>query len=265
MTRAYDQAPLWPKRYFWRRFLAYLIDSFVLTLLVSIPVMTIWSLIIGISFGPEIDPQKCSQDIGRPEIVMLMGAADGEQVNSFSCHTHDLLHGDITRIFAIGIAPGPEFVFPRFGVFHEDSDGLHKDNLLPLVMLPNLLIALALPIAFAIFSAYGRQPLGKKLLGLRVVRTDDSYPPFKQALVREYWKYLPVLLLMAVVYILFSTMLDTILASFVRAAVNHDFGMVVAIIPAAQLLLLVWWVGPFLFWNGQTWHDRLAGTKVVRK
>ncbi|MNL63443.1 hypothetical protein D3C87_1875810 [compost metagenome] len=32
---------------------------------------------------------------------------------------------------------------------------------------------------------------------------------------------------------------------------------------ALSVATLVWWIGPFIRWRGQTWYDRLVGCRVV--
>lgn len=56
--------------------------------------------------------------------------------------------------------------------------------------------------------------------------------------------------------------------SVVRSFVAGDYQSLITVLEWAlelEVPLLVWWLGPFIVWRGQTWHDRLAGTKVVLK
>lgn len=267
MTFADDRVAL-PPRHFWRRFLAYLIDGIVLNLLLMIPVMMVTSLFFGASLMSNFDPKTCVQRLARPEIAKLMNLAPTQSAISFECPVHDLFHGGQTSIIAmVPPVPGKPLAFPQVGFFIEDSTGLHRQGLGMAMIFPQILAGLGLPVMFAIFSAYGRQTLGKKLMGLVVRKRDDGYPLFPQTLKREFWKLVPVFLL-DILFVVIAAIAEDWPFSMLRAIMAGDFLQLVPVVGIAvllQLFALVWWLGPFLFWRGQAWHDRLAGTRVVRK
>jgi uncharacterized RDD family membrane protein YckC len=157
---------------------------------------------------------------------------------------------------------------PRVVTVTDNGSSLQKVDMMPgpASFLPLLAIGFTIPAAFAFFSANGRQTLGKKSMRLRVKRIDDQDPLLPQALAREYWKFLPNLVLgvaMAMIVLIYR---DTLMDYVERAVTNVDFAMffrLIIVIPLIQFSVLLWWLVPFIFWRGQTWHDMLAGTKVV--
>ena len=83
---------------------------------------------------------------------------------------------------------------------------------------------------------------------------------------REYWKFLPMLLFAAAVALIMSLGLDSIMSQIWAAITSMDprkLPAILAIIPAFYIFMLIWFVGPFLYWRGQSWHDALAATKIV--
>jgi len=258
------------KRYFWRRLLAFFIDIIVLNLIVSIPVMMVGTLLAGFTMGPMASPGSCTPGQGREDVVRLMDLGPDEHASYFECRSTGLFQKDGETFLVIVTKRDGKLHFPKVATIADDGTGLRRTDAGPgfAALMPAVIIAFALPAAFAFFSTNGRQTLGKKLVGLHVLRTDEQRPELGQALVREYWKFLPYLILVVVSAAGILFLRDAIL-SRLDAALSQggvvEFVKLLAIIPALQLSLLLWWLVPFVVWRGQTWHDRLAGTKVVAK
>lgn len=255
-------------RYFWRRFFAFFIDSIVMNRIVAIPVLLITSIFAGSMPGSTAYSNNCKPAQPPAAIHQQMNIQPDELVTMMECHPSTILEksSKIYMVFVLKRDGKPHF--PRMASFRDDGSGLERipDHFDTLALVPQVAIVFLLPAAFALFSAHGRQTLGKKLMRLKVLRTDDSYPMLPQALRREYWKFLPELILFTVIIVIVLTLRDAIVSYLDDALSNMDlvkFFKVFAIIPALQLFIAAWWLLPFIFWRGQTWHDRLAGTKVV--
>ncbi|EJT05272.1 transmembrane protein [Rhizobium sp. CCGE 510] len=126
-----------------------------------------------------------------------------------------------------------------------------------------------LALAFAYFSANGRRTIGKKLMGLRVQSVDGKNPGLGTAFRREILKFSPYLLFSTAefAFSLFPVFPTEDFDALLRMSRdgytlwdNSDamFGIILGI------AALIWWFLPLIFWQGQTFYDRICACKVVK-
>lgn len=239
-----------------------------MNIIVSIPVMAIAGVFISFGMMPMAMPDSCKPMQGRDDVVALVNLQPGEVAGYLECRSNALLRRGTTTFIVTIVKRDGKPHFPRLLTVVDDGSRLEKVDMMPgpASLLPVLAIGLAIPAAFAFFSANGRQTLGKKALGLRVKRIDDQDPMLAQALAREYWKFLPNIILAVAMAAMLLIYRDRLFSYLENAVADLDvvaLAKVAAVIPVIQLSVLLWWLLPFIFWRGQTWHDRLAGTKII--
>jgi hypothetical protein len=214
--------------------------------------------------------QQCQQQnmdaVATADIAHAMKLTPDDRVSVLSCQMHDLLHGDRETVLVTAIdSSAAQNQFPKFGFFTRDATGLHPANIIARSLIPEIIVWILIPVAFAVLSVNGRRTLGKKAVGLIVRRLDDRFQAFPQALGRECLKLLPATALNAVTVVL---MIEADFPfGFLRSLLAGDYQPLITMLEWAlglEVPLLIWWLGPFVVWRGQTWYDRLAGTKVDR-
>jgi uncharacterized RDD family membrane protein YckC len=263
MSFPVSSTPL-PPRHFWRRCLAYLIDVLLVGMLVGGTLMVVSGVIYGQALPSDIS--KCHNVAETTEVLDAMKLGPDAKVTAASCPLSDLLHGERATIIAFAEVQEAGGWKTHLAFFTRDTSGLHPLDLFMRSIVPNLLTWLALPVAFAVLSANGRRSLGKKAMALIVKRVDDGFPSFGRALLREALKLLPAPLLTSI-WVINAIQSGNSPFGAIEAVLDRDYGTLIRILEWAlglQALLIAWWLGPFLVWRGQTWYDRLAGTKVVR-
>ncbi|MFB2551687.1 RDD family protein [Ensifer soli] len=263
-----------PARLFWRRGFAYLIDVITANLLIWIVLLVLSlaaSWFLGVSMS---EPTTCEQAATGPAVALIereWPLDAGEERLNIVCRSTSVLGAGSWQFtsYTRSGSSSDAFRLTRSVSFPVDARGapLAESELfletaisVPLASLPWLLtIGL-----FIVFGAQGRRTPGKRLMGLRVTTEDGIPPGLERSLRRELWKFMPLLagtvLILPVLIVAVEDL--RLLIAFARDGAVPNW--VLAVVLPAVLAGAVWWLGPFLRWRGQTFHDRLAGTVVRR-
>jgi uncharacterized RDD family membrane protein YckC len=281
MTADISMPAAGPRRHFWRRAVAFVVDmavfySVLMVLALPLQAVTGWNL--GFSIGQSTTCEAITDSPLIRQVETEWPLAAGETRTNQICISSSL--GMQQRFFISTVTKtADEAAASRFVSIGIDQDG----NAIPLDvsgastasnMLLQLVFLALFVFAAAGITATGRRTPGKALLFLRIIHIGGAVPSFKQCLTREFWKFLPSCVLGIAVTLHAAQNLPGLsaLASGEFVDVIHaardmqapDFSTLFAVGVIAWLLGALWWFGPFILWRGQTLYDRIAGCRVVR-
>ena len=270
-----------PRRHFWRRAVAFVVDTAVfysVLMILALPLQAVTGWNLGFSIGQSTTCEVTTDSPLIRQVETGWPLADGETRTNQICVNSSISMQQrffISTVTKAADATGSS----RFVSIGIDQVG----NAIPLdisaastasnILLQLFFLALFVAASARITSS-GRRTPGKALMFLRIVNVAETTPSLRQCLSREIWKFLPASLLGIAVTVHASQNLPGVstLASGQFVDVIHaardmqtpDFSTLFAVSAAAWLLGALWWFGPFLLWRGQTLYDRLAGCIVVR-
>lgn len=254
-------------RHFWRRAFAFVLDSLLTGVIAGFVLLPI-SMALGIDLGaPGVAKvSRCETAAVTLPVVQavdrLWPLAIGEARTGMICHVsllgvpgRDIFYTTTTS--SSETEPGPsgnDGMSLSAGV---DADG----NVVSVADYPDLGIPLMVAI-LAWFIINGRRSPGKLMLSLKVSTAEGASLGWAAALLREALKNLPFLaVFVSQVYTFAVTPAgNNGLVALIAAVRGGGLPLMVLVGP---VLVLIWWFGPFLFWRGATWYDRIAGTKVI--
>jgi uncharacterized RDD family membrane protein YckC len=267
-----DEAEL-SKRHFWRRGAAFVLDILIASVLAGLALLPV-SIVAGVDLGassaatravcaksPADLPALKSVEAVFPLIegeirvstlcvVSILGLPDQTYLTVTNRSSEEGGEGGITH----------RFTNSRTLTVGVDADGKANVAVAP----PSFSIPVAILI-LAFFMSGGKRSPGKWLMSLRVV-TDEGGPlDSRRALTRESLKLLPALAVFgwqAAVWIAAAAS-----APVAPGAIPEWTAPGFAMMATGALFWLfgvIWFFGPFIVWRGRTFHDRLAGTKLVR-
>ncbi|MDB5552241.1 MAG: hypothetical protein JWL86_2225 [Rhizobium sp.] len=252
-------------RYFWRRLFAIWVDILVAQLIVGIPLMIIMS---GLSLGPVMpNMSECrpfqDDDLARRAAIVLKSNPT-DTVKLLGCKPAS---DGSTTVIATSFPKGRGF--PNMEILRVAKGGqIEPQASFKTQALIGPAMSLLLPAVIAIFTAYGRQSLGRKITGLKVVLVQGGFPDYRTSALREYLVLLPSMVIVVVFLfiVLFRDARQTA-GAFFNAVAEGD----VSQLPleayagaAGYLFFLIWGVINFFPWHGQTIYDRILGTEVVK-
>jgi hypothetical protein len=257
-----------PPRLFLRRTLAFVLDSFLISIMAGF-LMLVVSAATGLDLGApgfarviECAPAPAGDPLAK-QIEALWPLAYGEMRNHQVCQ-QSYLGGAPSRLFYSETVRKDDGGADRHFVQIAVDD---KGNPVSLPGYPDVRLPVMV-LLFAFFAASGRRSPAKLILSLKVRRQDLSALTWGRALLREGLKLLPLLalfLLQAWTWY-FKLPQAPDLAALVAAARGPAPDALSALSPPLAMLAgltAAWWLLPFLFWRGQTWYDRLSGTMVI--
>ena len=248
-----------PRKHFWRRAGAFIIDWVIVTatVLVLTPLLQTVSPIKLIppdllSFG------SCSgglESIKRLDADRLLPLGPGEkrlgrfcEVSQFGVMKH--------YVQTIGTAKQEGTVtHTRILSVIVDADG----NPIRVLSL-GLLMVIVAPLVFAAFLSHSGQTPGKAAMKLYVAQRRSISVPFKAAVLRETLRFFP-LIIYAVWVIYGELTFDIERAAQLLDRTESIFPAVLTGI-ALSAVILGYWFLPFFRWRGQTLYDRLSGLYV---
>ncbi|MDW5313381.1 RDD family protein [Rhizobium sp. PL01] len=281
MTAVTSMAMTPPPRLFWRRAVAFFVDTVVfysILMLLALPLQAVTGWNLGFYIGQSTTCEATTDSPLIREVETEWPLADGETRINQICINASI--GMQQRFFISTVTKISDGTTSNRSV----SIGIDQDGkAIPLdisatstasnILLQLLFLALFV-LASAKITAMGRRTPGKALLFLRITNAAGTMPSLKQCLAREFWKFLPSCLLGIAVTVHaaqnlpgLSTLASGEFADVIRAARDMqvpDFSTLLTVDVVASLLGALWWFGPFIVWRGQTIYDRLAGCIVVR-
>lgn len=267
-----------PPRIFWRRTIAFFIDITVLNFLVYaalllVNVLSPWNLGFGALSYTECAPAPetaLSQQVERDWPL----EAGLTRTNTL-CRTVYLFDGTnfvlrSTTSKTTGLSTWSKYVVIASDEAGEPLPQSQVTQTIAVQAIAGFLIYGAVLALFIVFGSSGRRTPGKRLMRLEI-RTLYGVPiGLHRCARRELLKFAPAIVGNFV--FLFFAVRTIFTSDFVTSAIAQTRDMsttnmpVALAIPALLLFLqLVWWLLPFLFWRGQTYHDRLTGCVVVRR
>ncbi|WP_455271354.1 RDD family protein [Rhizobium herbae] len=281
MTADMSRTAARPRRHFWRRAVAFVVDmavfySVLMVLALPLQVVTGWNL--GFSIGQSTTCEVTTDSPLIRQVETEWPLAAGETRTNQICVASSF--GPEQRFFISTVATNENGIASsRFVSIGIDQAG----NAIPLdisaastasnILLQLFFLALFV-FATARITATSRRTPGKALMFLRIVNATGTAPSLRQCLTREVWKFLPACLLGIAVTVHasrnlpgLSTLASGQFVDVIRAARDMqtpDFSTLFAVSLVAWLLGALWWFGPFILWRGQTLYDRRAGCIVVR-
>lgn len=254
-------------RWFWRRALAYLIDL----LLVGI-VFTALAIAAGVLTGAKVLPPAlfnsriCQNAETVPESQMntLLPISEGQHHVQRLCKVTMMGMVSFLEVQLIRTMTEGSLTKTQFISFVIDDSGKQiavypTDSLLYLIA--PLLFAFAL-------SRYGRT-IGKGLLNLHVIDERRNKPGLKRALLREYTKGLPFIVLALIylynAYSLIGLDVPEVARTLPPLEQTVQPGFQYWVLAYATLTVLSIWyfLGSFIRWRGHSYWDRIAVTQVV--
>lgn len=260
------------KRGLLRRAVAFVIDWIIVSLGVLV-VAIILQQVTGISFK-------------TPEIVSITSCRNADLVppDTFQAFGEDFARGEHTQeiceISNMGLAPYYITIIgtvsktdgssqTRSVRYTSDADGNPARSISLEWIVP-----LLAPLFFAFQLSRKRATFGKRILAINVVTLENSTPTLRAALRREILKFSPILLsiLFDMIIIMswfgeFNSGLGTPeqIVNELAPLVPDPFSLTAWIVPSAllSLIVVIFYLGSFVRWRGQTFWDRFAGLKVT--
>ena len=104
------------------------------------------------------------------------------------------------------------------------------------------------------------QTIGKNVMRIRLVTTENEVPDFTTVLRRETLKYAPAILLYIAGLMAPAYSLEQVVPLLQK---GEDIALVLGFLGMATFIYILWWVAPMLWWNGAMPYDRLSKTKIV--
>lgn len=257
-----------PKRYFWRRLAAFVVD-FVLAYASAVVILMAVDAVTGGHFYYWEGVYSQTACVAAPpsplldELNTLIPAAPDWQRTEIVCRT--LPAGGKARYALTVKSEIQEGKTARFLYVSVDvtASGDRLDTSFKLD--PTVFVAYLFMLAWALY--FGRSP-GKRWLRLAVLEREAESGTSPRLLRRELFRLGPLLLysMIGVVLTLAEWWLVGSVEDFVRLVRLLQDAPIAWAAPYAVLglVLAVYYVFPFLRWRGQTFYDRLAGTMVVR-
>jgi uncharacterized RDD family membrane protein YckC len=260
-----------PKRHFFRRGAAFVLDVIVASVLAGLLLLPL-SIVAGVDLGASSAATKAVCAAAPPGLPALRDVEaafplrEGEVRAASLCVISILGLSDQTYL-SVNHVSGSGSDGLTYGVMNSRALTVGVDDrgeAFTTAPIPSLAIPLSIFI-LAFFIAGGKRGPGKWLMSLRV-KTDDGLPlDYRRALKREGMKLLPALgvfVWQTIVFLQFWTA-GTSDAEAVAAWTEPGLSTIVSGI-LFQVFTIVWFFGPFVVWRGKTFHDRLAGTTLMR-
>lgn len=268
-----SQADLLPKeRFFWRRFGAFLIDWIAVTLVIWLLGNLVAFTVLGQENFSLSSSTYCEVATTGPlveQIEKLPSLPPDETRSSSYCDAQSYGFQARYLLTSVTKTSGNNTTFWSTFTF-VDKDGNRVDapnyQYVPIINFLCFLLTLSV-FAWLISNRYNTP--GKKLLGIAVVTLTNEVPNFRSAFAREIAKH--ILLLATAIFEFVAPMLAFLGPTFdeyiqgTPIVLDSSFRteiFIASALPAA--ILAVWWLGPFVFWKGQTYYDRFLGCKVLR-
>ena len=256
-------------RHFWRRAFAFILDGLLIGIISGLLLVPI-SMAAGVDLGASSFGKVTTCDAAPPTLPVAVQVdlqwplAAGEARTNMLCHV-SMLGVPGYDVFRTSTASSSKSQGGVVTYTSSRSLGVIVDkggNLVSVTDYPNLAIPLGV-LLFALFTVNGRRTPGKVMLSLRAVTRNGEPFGWAIALRREALKLLPLLLaFMLQVYQFATTYAEAeslgALIQFVRS------GAFSVLLLTGPVVVAIWWFGPFFFWSGATWYDRIAGTRVIR-
>lgn len=261
-------------RFFLRRAAAFVID-----LIWGLAAFTVIAVLVHTYGAPEVLPPQISPVSQCRSVAVqdpatadkLLPLANGEQHAQILCMVTDQIF-EVTHYMTrlVNFNKTTAVTTTHFITYPSDRAG-HGIAILS----TGVLIRFLLPLLFALFLARAGFTPGKRLLGLRVIRKDGLKTSLGHTLLREYARFLPLLIISIPGLVttlqdaLFpgamakAKLLDTTTALIGGASSPETIIRTMAAVSVVIVLTaLAYWFLPFLRWRGQTPWDWLAGTQV---
>jgi uncharacterized RDD family membrane protein YckC len=267
-----DDAGL-PKRYVLRRGAAFLLDILIASVLAGFALLPL-SILAGADLGASSTATKavCAQSPADlpalKSIEAVFPLIEGEIRVSTLCVVSILGLPDQTYLTVTNRSSeegGAGGITHRFTSSRTMTVGVDTDGKATIAVAPP---SFSIPVAIlilAFFVSGGKRSPGKWLMSLRVV-TDEGGPlDYRRALMRESLKLLPALAVFAwqaAVWIAAAVSAPAA-PGVIPEWTEPGFAMM-AFGALFWLFGVVWFFGPFIVWRGKTFHDRLAGTTLLR-
>lgn len=257
-----------PKRYFWRRGAAFVID-FLLAYVLAVVILMAVDAVTGGHFyywGGIATRTACDEARPSPfldEVMTGLPIAPGwnravgvcEEAAIGGKSTYTLVVTD--RIKEGAVTKTGTFRIPVTATGDQYDPSPKLD--------PTVLVAYVLMLLWS--WRLGQSP-GKRLLGLVLRPVPGADDIGSSRLLRELLRLGPLALssLINVVFALAYWVLLTTLPAFLQNArfIAENIFLLVTPFIALGLLFVAYYLIPLIRWRGQTFYDRLAGTMVVR-
>jgi hypothetical protein len=254
-------------RHFWRRGFAFLLDALIANLVAALLFAAI-HVVTGISLGPAFTTYRtqCAPapsdhpQVARVDILWPLPA--GAQRENLVCD--NTINGQQSRTFVTRVIWKDGITtYRREVAYPVDANG----KALPVEYELDL-TSFAVVLFFVVLTAHGRRTPGKAMLSLRVRTERDGVPGWGHAVRREVLKLLPLVLLGLLMA--WTTLAPPAVLTDSEASIVGMRDGTFLTSPWMLILLgwcafsALWWFAPFALWRGRTWHDALAGTKLIR-
>ena len=252
-----------PRKHFWRRAGAFLIDW----LIISTVVLVLTALVQTLSPIQPVAPNllnywSCSagpEAIKKLDADRLLPLRSGEQRLGRFCEVSQfgVMRHYVQSIGAI--KQEGSVTHRRILNMYVDADG----NPIKVFSMGALMVILA-PLVFAAFLSHSGRTPGKAAMKLYVAQRRLLFVPFKAALLRELLRFLP--LVVYSVWLLYTELtFDLEDAAQMLDQADTGLAFVLPWVAAGLVVTVVtlgYWFLPFIRWRGQTVYDRLAGLYV---
>lgn len=270
-----------PRRYFWRRAAAFLIDGTAFYLLLAV---VAWLCLAagwdpGFSIGRSVACTIATPSALTDEVDREWPLGPGETRINQLCVIAPW-PGEEQRLFTstVNAGQGTSNITRNLSVELDENGNAVAFKQSWLSGATRLLFKIAAASMFAFtlakITSTGRRSLGKSWMSLRIVATDGSVPSLARCVKRETSKFLPPVLVPPLLHVLVMIRLNNYtrndgegFAEMIRAAQNMplefwDLFMLQAVL---MLAISAWLFGAFILWRGQTFYDRLVGCFVIRQ
>lgn len=249
-------------KYFWRRSLAVYIDYFIFAFLLAIIGLGIQKITNTTIIAPQaITNSTCGEQqiFKKNEMDEFFPLKENQTHLQFLCKVTNMLIEN-HFIAKVGIKTSDKnkqsvllqiLYVDKNGIASAENKAFDLSNILHIIF----------PFIMAILLFQKNTSIGKRLLGLQVVRKDNQPLDINTALKREYFKGLPFLAF-AIYY--FYTLLFPI--TFQEFEVSSQITIPKIILSIIIAFAAFWFlIGSFIKWNGQSYWDRFADTIVEKK
>lgn len=259
-------------RYFLRRAVAFIIDAIIASVVVSAMVVVLGKVTGLPTLPAEIFTRTTCEDVELVAFERLVEILDSRQTDTIAQGVCEItILGSWTyyrAIFRKIRSSEGDLVTTRQVTnysFTTDAAGRPKSYIssgLPVVLISPVLLALLI---WQLGSTFG-----KNFMGLEIAGSAGHRPTFQQAIVREYIKTIPVLV-MATAAVVASVSMKTADSAEALLLQAVEFGRRISnlgtpvhlLVLAISTIAVVWfYFGSFIRWRGQAYWDRWSDLHV---
>lgn len=254
-----------PRKFFWRRVVAFVVDWFLLSVLFGLITVAIQPLVPVTLSAPGFVEFKVCEDATDRTFALdpdeFLPLKEGEIRRVRFCRISHLGLTNHNVLSFIAVRKSGVTTYRRAVSYTSDEDG----RPVTLVSVGHVMMLFAPFLLAALYGSGGRPP-GKRLVRLAVLDSDWYPVTGLPALKRELLKWFPFMLVAAAaLFLAVTTDPEQFLKTAASTLDNGLFYLLMFFYLVLLLATLFYWLFPFIRWRGQSYYDKWLRLYVVRR